>query len=99
MCGAISKKGSLIAYGLEEAGIRLCSAENARDVTRTDFPVTRPSDPDSFYGIKNIAGHAGTVYGLHFHPRTKLLFSVGQDSLMRAWDLNAEDPKCRVIYR
>lgn len=99
VCGNISNKGTLVAYGLAEAGIRICPVENARDVTDAEVWDSRPSDPESFYGIKSIGGHDGTVYGVHFHPRTKLLFSVGQDSFMRAWDLNAENPRCRVVYR
>lgn len=99
VCGNISKKGSLIAYGLAEAGIRLCTVENARDVAKINPASPQPVDPEKFYGVKSLCGHAGTVYGVHFHPQTKLLFSVGQDSQMRAWDLNGEDPRCRVVYR
>ena len=47
--------------------------------------------------IHILTGHTGPVQAVQFHPRTKLLYSVGQDSTMRAWDVNTF--KCRTIYR
>ncbi|CAL8083498.1 unnamed protein product [Orchesella dallaii] len=96
ICGAVSKEGTLMAYGLAEAGIRIFAVDQAQDVLKPSENAEAELDVDD---VKYACGHDGTVYGLHFHPKTKLLFSVGEDSLMRAWDLNTESPHCRAVYR
>lgn len=47
--------------------------------------------------INSMFGHEGPVYDLVFHPKTRILFSVGHDATLRAWDLNTF--KCRCVYR
>jgi len=47
--------------------------------------------------INSMHGHEGPVYDLMFHPKTPILFSVGYDATLRAWDMRTM--KCRCVYR
>jgi WD40 repeat protein len=98
ICGAISNEGSTLAYGMSELGIRVCSAASAKKLM--DSSGGGEIGDETFPGVKMINGHEGSVYGLNFHPKTKLLFSVGEDKCMRAWDLgNSNNISCKVAYR
>lgn len=88
----------MLAFGLQESGIRVYPVEKSRDITKINPQTIRPTDPEA-YGVKCVGGHAGTVYGLQFHPSAKLLFSAGEDRLMRVWDLTEDNPQCRAVYR
>lgn len=81
---AVSQEGSTFAFGMSTSGIRICDEssakmapfssndenEDADDEDNDDYSVYEPS-------IKTINGHEGGIYGVSFHPRTKLLYSAG----------------------
>jgi WD40 repeat protein len=85
---------------MSTSGIRICEVESAKTFLMTD--EEDEFEYDSVYSppIQTINGHEGAVYGLSFHPKTKLLYSVGQDCCLRAWDIsNLDDIGCKCIYR
>ncbi|CAG7836542.1 unnamed protein product [Allacma fusca] len=96
ICGSISKHGSMIAYGMENAGIRIFEAPLLHGGLRSfvKFPAEEVGPGHS---VKLLNGHSGAVNDLAFHPRAKYLFSVGEDAIMRIWD--AHNNICRAVYR
>lgn len=56
-----------------------------------------PNEIGSNHKASVLNGHAGPVYDLSFHPKSKYLFSVGEDALMRVWDI--DNGSCRAVYR
>lgn len=72
----------------------LTENSNTENVDSGDESV---KDHPAINTLKGKKGHTGSVSGLAFHPRTMLLFSVGEDTKMKAWDLH--EFECRADYR
>jgi len=95
--GAISPGATTLAFGMSDCGIRIFDTYSAKNLFASKSECDSLVKPPK---CRTVKGHVGSVYGVDFHPRTKLLFSAGEDRTLRAWDFSDEiETPCRAVYK
>jgi len=91
ICGS-----SRMAFSMPSGGVRLFSPSDAMNLS-----CDSETEPDTKIShLSTLNGHRGCIYDLSFHPKSPdVLYTGGQDNLMRCWKLSGPSSECKCVYK